>query len=132
MSVDKDATELIAFLTKRVADLAKILSDFKKGIGAEDWALSMERSHGAFEAAARHSVFSHVLDALSANDSKVTIKSLQEHATYEVHRMASRPRHSTSPTSNLMHGETLAAWVELLDYLKVETERVKNRLYMEK
>jgi hypothetical protein len=121
---DKDTTELITFLGKRVGDLTKTLNNFKKGIGTEDWALSMERSHGAFEAAARHSVFLEVLTALTTKDSRTTIESLHEYATREMHRLASKPHHSSSPTANIMHGETLAAWVDLLECLpRVETAK---------
>lgn len=117
---DTNRTELIKFLDRRCVDLNNTLNDFKKGIGTEDWALSMERSHYAFEAAARHSVFTRVCNALTAKDSKATIETLRTDITREIRRLA-RPRHSSSPTSNLIHGETLAAWVEVLEMLETRS-----------
>jgi hypothetical protein len=116
----KEATELIAHLRERVKNLAETLSNFKKCIGAADWALSLERSHYAFEAAARHSIFSHVLGALTDKDSKATIKTITKYATREIRQLA-RPRHSSSPTANLIHGETLAAWVEVLEFVEMRS-----------
>jgi len=117
----KEATELVTHLRKRVKSLTETLNIFKKGLGAEDWALSMERSHYAFEAAARRCVFSRVLGALTDKDSNATIETLTAYATSEIRRLACRPRHSTSPTTNLIHGETLAAWVEVLEYIEMRS-----------
>lgn len=56
--MDKDTTELVSFLRSRVKAHSDALESFKKNIGADSWALSMERADRAFESATRHEVYS--------------------------------------------------------------------------
>lgn len=114
--MDAKTTDFVQMLRNRIGEDRKLLANFKTCMGSDSFALSLERSHGAFEAAARLDVFKKVVDALSGKDSKATLKTVKEYALRRVLSRSQSPRHSTSPTVNLVAQEMLAVWAWVFEY----------------
>jgi hypothetical protein len=100
---------------QRLLACQAIVDEWKKEL-TEDPALAMDKADAVFRAAAGIRVHQTVIDGLTGEDSRATLESLSEHAERKLRQLA-RPRHSSSPSENLMHGEERAAWSELLDLL---------------
>lgn len=97
-------------------------------------AQALEWSHSVFKAAAQISVFTQVIQGLTTDDGKPTavktrseapdkmqtwgtVPYVLEYAQKEVNRRSQNASSSTSPTSNLMDREILAAWAEVIEII---------------
>lgn len=75
----------------------------------------LEWSDHVFEAAAVVSVYSYVLRALVAPDSKATLESVRDYAHKKAIEGAKHIKRSVSVVSNLSAAERTAAWANLLE-----------------
>lgn len=103
------------FVTSLLATAQEKVDQFKVAFN-DDPAEAMEWSNGAFQGAARLRVYSRVLQRLTAPgfDEKAYCD-LLVFIRREVTVRAVNGCHSSSPTSDLMSTETLAAWARLLE-----------------
>ena len=105
------------------------IASFAKGL-AEDPARACESSITSFAAAARLRIFNQAYSAITKSDGTVelnrkksdgtffnTLDNLAEYSQKEVNRRSSSPSRSSSPTSNLMEQEYLAAWSDILEII---------------
>jgi hypothetical protein len=104
-------------LQAQVNEYAQRLGEWKEKF-REDAAHAFRWAGKAFEAAARIRVYTRIVDALRGG--KVTVYYLKEHAQEQVNRQAAFAGQSTSPCSNLLEREILAAWAGVLEALEDE------------
>lgn len=107
----------------------KVIDSFTKGL-AEDPARAFESSINSFAAAARLRIYVQAYEAITRDNGSVelyrkktdgssfnTLDNLIEYSQKEVNRRSSAPFRSSSPTSNLMEQEYLAAWADIIDII---------------
>jgi hypothetical protein len=105
----------------------KVIVSFTKSL-AEDPARAFESSISSFAAAARLRIYVQAYEAITQDSGPVelyrkktdgtsfnTLDNLIEYSQKEVNRRSSAPFRSSSPTSNLMEQEYLAAWADVID-----------------
>jgi hypothetical protein len=106
-----------------------VIKSFNIGL-TEDPARAFESSISTFGAAARLRIYTQALQAITTSEGKPelhrkkqdgttfnTLDNLIEYSQKEVNRRAASPARSSSPTSNLMDQQYLAAWADVLEMI---------------
>jgi hypothetical protein len=106
-----------------------VIKSFNIGL-TEDPARAFESSISTFGAAACLRIYAQALQAITTSEGKPelhrkkqdgttfnTLDNLIEYSQKEVNRRAASPARSSSPTSNLMDQQYLAAWADVLEMI---------------
>jgi hypothetical protein len=133
LTPDEVQTRKLAGLVETLHDKIKkeqgVIASFTKSL-AEDPSYAFEWSKNSFTAAARLKVYRQAYEAITQSDgtpelhrkkadgsSFNTLDNIIEFSQKEVNRKASSPSHSSSPTTNLMDREYLAAWADIIEMI---------------
>lgn len=117
-------------LLAKIAREQSVITSFVNAITSGEAARAFEGSSNSFNAAARLKVYGDVFSAITGSDGKPelrraksdgtsfnTLDNLIEFSQKEVNRRATSQMRSSSPTSNLMSQEYLAAWAEVIEMI---------------
>jgi hypothetical protein len=120
---------LVETLRSKIEKERDVIASFTKSL-AEDPSHAFEWSKNSFTAAARLKVYDQAHKAITQSRGTPelyrkksdgtafnTLDNLIEFSQKEVNRRASSPSHSSSPTTNLMEQEYLAAWADILEMI---------------
>jgi hypothetical protein len=121
-------TALVNKLSAKMDEARAIIFEFTTKFAECPW--TALESGSSFAAAARLKIYGMAFDAIVDTNGKPvmtrtaadgtrfnTLDNLIEYSQKEVNRRASSPARSSSPTSNLMEQQYLAAWADILEMI---------------
>lgn len=126
---ERTLTALVATLLVKLDKERDVIASFIKNLN-DDPANALEWSKNCFAAAARLKIYGQAYRAITKDDgtpelhrtrvdgsSFNTLDNLAEFSQKEVNSKARSPSYSSSPTTNLMEQEYLAAWSNILEMI---------------